>query len=96
MKRKQNTTGLKIAYLQPTNTKGSRYKITQMNTNKSVTISGNLNIAPIEFFSNVLNGIKEIKTFSLLIDNTQNNYYIFNLDFTGYSFDNILSHFKTK
>lgn len=94
MKRKQNTTGLKIAYLQPTNTKGGRYKITQMNLNKSVIISGNLNVEPIEFFSNVLNKVKEIKTFSLLVDNTQNNSYIFNLDFNGYSFDDILSHFK--
>lgn len=74
MKRKQNTTGLKIKYLQPTNTKGSRYKITH--------------------FCNVLENVECIENYSLLIDNTQNDYYLFNIDLKGYGFDNILNYFS--
>ena len=38
--------------------------------------------------------IDEIKSFSLVVDNTQNKYFLFSLDFKGDSFTNILNNFK--
>lgn len=93
-KRQINTTGLRIKYLAPTNTKGGRFKITQLNCNKSITISANINTEPINFFSTVLEFTKELETFSLVVDNTQNDSYMFNLNFKGNSFTNILNNFK--
>lgn len=93
-KRLTNTTGLKFAFIPPTNDKGSRIRITQMNCNKSVYVSGNRNLEPIDFICSVLDKIELINTYSLLVDNTQSNYYIFNIDFNGNSFENILNEFK--
>lgn len=41
MKRNNNTTGLKVKYIGATDTKGSIIKFTQLNNNKSVTVSYN-------------------------------------------------------
>ena len=91
-KRLTNTTGLKVAFIPATETKGDRFKLTQMNNKKSITISaGYLNI--ISFICGVLDGIEELESYSLLVDNTQNKYYLFSIDFKGDSFDNILSNF---
>jgi hypothetical protein len=93
-KRQNNTTGLKVKFLPVTNTKPSRYKITQTNSGKSVIIGADFNVPPIEHFVNVLNGLEELRSFSLVVDNTQNDYYLFSLDFAGDSFENILNYFK--
>ena len=93
-KRQTNTTGLKVKFLPVTNTKPSRYKVTQTNNAKSVIIGADFNVPPIEHFVNILSGIKEVEKFSLIVDNTQNDYYLFSLDFAGDSFENILNYFK--
>lgn len=93
-KRKDNTTGIKIKFLPVTNTKPSRYRIIQTNSGKSVIVDAQLNDTPLTYFSNVLNNIEEVKSFSLVTDNTQNEYYLFSVDFNGSSFDNILENFK--
>ena len=93
-KRQDNCAGLKFKFLPVTNTRPSRYRVTQTNNGKSVIIGADFNIPPIEHFCNVLNGVEEIKSFSLIVDNTQNEYYLFSLDFAGDSFDNILHYFK--
>lgn len=93
-KRLTNTTGLKIAFIPATNTQENRFKITQTNCNKSIVISGNLNVEIITFISNILDRIDEVKNYSLLCDNTQNKYYLFNVDFKNNSFENILHNFK--
>ena len=93
-KRKDNTTGIKIKFLPVTNTKPSRYRIIQTNSGKSVIVNAQLDDTPLTHFSNVLDGIEEVKSFSLVTDNTQNDYYLFSVDFNGSSFENILEYFK--
>ena len=89
MKRNNNTTGLKIKYIGATDTKASRIKFTQLNNNKSVTVSCNYKFDVLELSEEILNRIELIKAFNIIVDNTQNNYYLINLDFTGKSFEDI-------
>ena len=89
-----NTTGLKVAFIPQTNKTGNRYKITQTNNNKSVFIDGNLNVRIETFIASILDKIDLIESYSILVDNTQDKYFLFNLDFKGNSFGNILENFK--
>ena len=89
MKRANNTTGLKVKYIGATDTKDCRIKFTQLNNNKSVTVSYNNKFDVLGLSEEILNRIELIKAFSVIVDNTQNNYYLINLDFTGKSFDDI-------
>ena len=89
MKRQKNTTGLKIKYIGATDTKDNRIKFTQLNNNKSVTVSYNHKFDVLGLTEEILNRIELIKAFSVIIDNSQNNYYLINLDFTGNSFEDI-------
>ena len=93
-KRLQNTTGLKVAFIPATNTQGDKFRITQTNDKKSVTISGNLNLEIIDFICSILDKTESVKNYSLVVDNTQNKYYLFSIDFIGQSFENILHNFK--
>lgn len=94
MKKSNNTTGLKVSFIPATNETADKFKITQTNCNKSITISGNIDGDIVSFISNVLETIDEIKSFSLVVDNTQNKHFLFSLDFKGDSFTNILNNFK--
>ena len=89
MKRNNNTTGLKVQYIGATDTKGSRIKFTQLNNNKSVTVSYNHKFDVLGLTEEILNRIDLIKGFNVIVDNTQNNYYLINLDFVGNSFEDI-------
>ena len=89
MKRQNNTTGLKVKYIGTTDTKGSRIKFTQLNNIKSVTVSYNHDFDVLGLAEEILNRIDLLKGFGVIIDNTQNNYYLINLDFAGNSFDDI-------
>ena len=93
-KRLTNTTGLKVAFIPATNTQGDKFRLTQTNDKKSISINGNLNLEITDFICGVLDGIEEIESYSILVDNTQNKYYLFNIDFKGQSFENILNNFK--
>lgn len=94
MKRLQNTTGLKVTFIPATNAQGDKFRVTQTNNKKSITINGNLNLEIRDFICGVLDGILEIESYSILVDNTQNKYFLFNIDFKGQSFENILHNFK--
>ena len=89
MKRQNNTTALRVKYLGATDTKGARIKLTQLNNNKSVTVSYNYKLDTLAFAEEILNHIELIKAFNVIVDNTQNNYYLINLDFAGNSFEDI-------
>jgi len=93
-KRLTNTTGLKIAFIPATNTQSDKFKITQTNCKKSITISGNIDADIVSFVSGVLDGVEAVKSYSLVVDNTQSKYYLFSLDFVADSFENILNNFK--
>lgn len=92
MKRQNNTAGLKVKFLPATNEKPNRLKITQTNFNKSVIVSNSENV--LEFICRVLENTEEVESFSLIVDNTQNDYYLFSVDFKITSFENILNNFK--
>ena len=94
MKRNNNTTGLKIKYIGATDTKGSRIKFTQLNNNKSVTVSYNHKFDVLGLTEGILNRIELIKAFSVIVDNSQNDYYLINLEFVGNSFDDIIQLIK--
>lgn len=95
MKRQTNTAGLKVKFLPATNEKPNRLRITQMNCGKSVTAYYNqTNNSILEFVCNVLEGTEQVENFSLVVDNTQDDYYLFSVKFTGNEFINILSNFK--
>ena len=89
MKRSNNTTALRVKYLGATDTKDNRIKFTQLNNNKSVTVSYNHKFDVLGLTEEILNRIELIKAFSIIIDNSQNNYYLINLEFTGNSFEDI-------
>ena len=89
MKRNNNTTGLKVKYIGATDTKDSRIKLTQLNNNKSVTVSYNHKFEVLGLAEEILNRIDLLKGFNVIVDNTQNNYYLINLDFAGNSFEDI-------
>ena len=89
MKRQKNTTGLKVKYIGATDTKGSRIKFTQLNNNKSVTVSYNYKFDVLGLTEEILNRIDLIKGFNVIVDNTQNDYYLINLDFASNSFEDI-------
>ena len=89
MKRSNNTTGLKIKYIGATDTKGSRVKFTQLNNNKSVTVPYNHKFDVLGLAEEILNSIELLQAFNVIVDNTQNNYYLINLDFVGNSFEDI-------
>ena len=89
MKRNNNTTGLKVKYIGATNTKGSRVKFTQLNNNKSVTVSYNHKFDVLGLTEEILNRIDLLQGFNVIVDNTQNNYYLINLEFIGNSFEDI-------
>ena len=92
MKRQTNTTGIKVKFLPATNEKPNRLKITQTNFNKSIIVSNPEDV--LEFICRVLENTEEVRSFSLLVDNTQNDYYLFSVDFNNNSFENILNNFK--
>jgi hypothetical protein len=90
MKRQTNTTALKFKFIGATNTKPSRYRVTQTNTNKSIFISSE-SLAGI---CNILENHPDIVNFSLIVDNTQHDYYLFCIGTLGNSFPDLLKHIK--
>lgn len=92
MKRQNNTAGIKVKFLPATNEKPNRLKITQTNFNKSVIVSNSENI--LEFICRILENTEEVESFSLIVDNTQDDHYLFSVDFKITSFENILNNFK--
>lgn len=94
LKQLTNTTALKVAFIPATNTRSDKFKITQLNNGKSIFINGNIDVKIYDLIPIVLEKIDVVKSYSLCVDNTQNKYFLFNIDFVGNSFENILPHFK--
>ena len=94
LKQLTNTTALKVAFIPANNTRSDKFKITQLNNGKSIFINGNIDVKIYDLIPTVLEKIDVIKSYSLCVDNTQNKYFLFNIDFIGNSFENILENFK--
>jgi hypothetical protein len=90
-KRIQNSTLLKVGWLPATNTNGARIRFVQCNSKKRKIISGNINLELIDFVSDILDKNSSVKSYSVAVDNTQNNFYLFNVDFVGNSFEDLLN-----
>lgn len=94
-KRKRNIFALKFKFISATNTKPSRYKVTQTNNNKSAYIGADFgNLTPFEAMTKKLDSINEIDSFSLVIDNTQDQYYIFAINTAANEIPNLIQYFK--
>ena len=93
-KKQNNTLGLKVSFIPATNEAPNFWRLTQTNNKKSIKISSNIDLEIIDFISLILNSISEIRSFNLVVDNTQNKYYLFSIDFIGNSFLDILDNFK--
>lgn len=95
-KRIDNATMLKVKFLGATNTKESRLKLTQTFNGKSVTLSFNHFYADtIQQVSVLLDSIKDITRYCLLVDNTQNDFYSFAVFTNKSSFVDIVKEIKT-
>ncbi len=89
-KKLQNTTALRVKFLANTR----RLKITQTNNNKYCYILSLSDV--IQQIENILNNIKEVESFSLIVDNTQKDYFLFNITTKGNSFPDIINIIKSK
>jgi len=67
----KNITALKVKFLAPTNKKGARVKLTQMNNNKSCVVDLPNDLEVLEFVEQILKEIVGIKNFYAIVDNTQ-------------------------
>jgi len=79
-KRTFNRAGLKVRYLGPTNTRGSRVKFTQTNSGKSCIVSYDYRFDTLGMIDNFINHIPAITDYHIVIDNTQNDYYLISFD----------------
>lgn len=94
-KRTQNTTALKVQYIGATNYRSSRVKITQLNNSKSVTTEFNqLYSSTLDMAEAILNKIHAVKSYSVIVDNTQNKYYLISVHTDGNSFPDLILEIK--
>lgn len=93
VKRNTNVTALIVKYIPATNSKGSRIKFTQTNTNKSIFVNfqSALNDT-IDHAFMLLDLNNEVESYSVVVDNTQNKYYTIAVESAGNSFPDLLSN----
>jgi hypothetical protein len=80
-KRKPNTTAIKVKYLAPTMHKNGRLKFTQTNNKKGFTVDIDPYLTPFEQMEQTFEKVQTINSYQLIIDNTQNDHYLFVVDF---------------
>jgi len=74
-KKISNITALKVKFLGLTETKPARIKITQLNINKSVIIESE-DQAVLQQVFDLLNKCDSVLNYNVIVDNTQDNYYL--------------------
>ena len=90
MKKTNNKTSLRIKFMPCTNTRGARLKITQLNSNKSCFIG----YSSMTWIQGILENLKEITSFSQIVDNTQTKYFDFVVDTEGKNFPDLITLIK--
>ena len=90
MKRQINTTAFKFKYLANSND----ITVTQLNVNKRVKIGYNNKYNTIELIERILDKIDKIVSFNIVIDNTQNNYYLINFVTSGNDIPDLTQEIK--
>ena len=91
MKRQINTSAFKFKYLANSND----ISITQLNLNKRVKISYNYKYNTLELIERILDKIDKIVSYSVVIDNTQNEYYLINFATSGYDIPDLTQEIKS-
>ena len=91
MKRICNTTGLKVKYLANSND----ISVTQLNLNKRVKIGYNDKYNTIELIERILDKIDKIVSYNVVIDNTQNKYYLINFVTSGNDIPDLTQEIKS-
>ena len=91
MKRQINTSAFKIKYLENSND----ITVTQLNLNKRVKIGSNYKYDTIELIERILDKIDKIEYYNLVIDNTQNKYYLINFGTTGNDIPDLTQEIKS-
>ena len=79
MKRQINASAFKFKYLANSND----ITVTQLNVNKRVKIGYNYNYNTLELIERILDKIDRIVSYNIVIDNTQNTYYLINFITSG-------------
>ena len=74
MKRQGNTSAFKFKYL----ANSSEISVTQLNVNKRVKIGYDYKYDTIELIEKILDKIDTIESYNVVIDNSQNDYYLIN------------------
>lgn len=94
-KKSINVTGLKVKYLPMTSKSPERIKVIQTNNNKSVILPYPDDvISNIDYIYSILDKIDVVLTYSLLVDNTQDDYYIIAVNTAGKSFPDLIQEIK--
>ena len=94
MKRKPNKPAVKFKFLSPEDNKPHRISISQTNSKKRTTISNNSNLEYLDFIFSLFEKCKFIKDYNLIIDNTQNDYYLISFNYTTDSIFNFIDWIK--
>ncbi len=84
-KRIENLKGLKVKFLGATNHRSARIKFIETNTRKSKTINYNYSYEVFETAINILDKNDNVISYNLIIDNTQNDYYLFSVKTKDFS-----------
>jgi hypothetical protein len=94
-KRTQNTTALKVQYIGATNCRSSRVKLTQLNNSKSVTTEFNqVYSSTLDMTEAILDKCHAVKSYSVIVDNTQNKHYLVSVETEGNSFPDLILEIK--
>ena len=93
-KRLENSTALKFMFVGQTDKKNNHIRVTQLNSNKKISLGFPDDITVFQFIENLLDSIECIESYQLIIDNTQTNYYLFSINVSGKSFPDLISFFK--
>ena len=91
MKRTCNSTGLKVKYL----ANSDDISVTQLNLNKRVKIGFNHKYNTIELIERILDKIDKIVSYNVVIDNTNNKYYLINFVTSGNDIPDLTQEIKS-
>lgn len=93
-KRTGNLTSIKIKWLGATNTLGARIKITQLNNNESVTLGYDYSQDTLNTVFLLLEKCHAVSNYNIIIDNTQDNYYLIMINYVCSNFFNLIEWIK--
>ena len=92
MKRKQNTTALKFKFIN--NGSGAKISITQMNNKKRCLINYDYRFELLDKACDLLEKIDCVSNYSNIVDNTQQSYYLIQVETKGNSFPDLINIIK--